>query len=164
LLEYATADGRNLDEVGFLFITATTSTIAAYIAKYILGESSNMDARPQMFLLSFTSFSSMYTSLRSLRYVIFPVQVLFHSCKPISVILFSTIFGKKYKIQKYIYVTVTIIGVILFIIGGPNNNTELSMSVIGAIMLLLSLGFEGATSAYEEKLMGDRVRNYFVNY
>ena len=160
LLEYSTADGRNLDEIGFLFLTASISTVVAYTAKYILGEPSIDHNRYQIFILSFTSFSSMYTSLRSLRYVIFPVQVLFHTCKPVSVILFSTLFGRRYKAQKYLYVTLTMLGVFLFTSGRPNSDNEVKMSMIGTLMLLISLGFEGATSAYQEKLMGEKVRKY----
>ena len=49
----------------------------------------------KMLVLSCTSIASTFTSIRSLRYVIFPVQVLFKSCKPVPVMIFGTILGKR---------------------------------------------------------------------
>lgn len=43
---------------------------------------------------------STFTSVRSLRYVIFPVQVLAKSCKPIPVMIMGALMGKKYPIKK----------------------------------------------------------------
>lgn len=158
ILEYVTADGRMLDEISFLFITATTATIASYLARWVSGETHNEGSRMEMFALSVTSMASMYTSLRSLRYVIFPMQVLFHACKPVPVILFGNCFGKTYHAQKYLYVFSVISGVVLFIGGDPSKSKagvdgSSQSSMIGVIMLLLSTCLEGGTSAYEEKLM-----------
>ena len=118
-----------------------------------------------MLVLSCTSIASTFTSVRSLRYVIFPVQVLFKSCKPVPVMIFGTILGKRYPLQKYVNVVVITTGVALFMGGGSSSNSSGETSLIGALMLSLSLCFDGATGAYEDKLMGsDHVEPFDLMY
>ena len=172
ILEYITADGRKLDEIQFLFVTASIATIAAYILRWFFGGVPNEGNKLDMFTLSITTMASMYTSLRSLRYVIFPMQVLFHACKPVPVILFGNCFGKTYHAQKYAYVCIVIIGVVLFIGGGDSDtdNTETDASVtqsslVGICMLIVSTCLEGGTSAYEEKLMSkQQVEEFQIDF
>jgi solute carrier family 35 (UDP-galactose transporter), member B1 len=120
-----------------------------------------------MFILSCTSIASTFTSVRSLRYVIFPVQVLFKSCKPVPVMLFGTMLGKKYPLEKYVNVIIITSGVALFMGGGASGGASGggTTSVMGALMLSLSLCFDGATGAYEDKLMGnDHVEPFDLMY
>ena len=119
-----------------------------------------------MLVLSCTSIASTFTSVRSLRYVIFPVQVLFKSCKPVPVMIFGTMLGKRYPLHKYVNVVVITTGVALFMGGGSSsNNSGGETSLIGAIMLSVSLCFDGATGAYEDKLMGnDHVEPFDLMY
>ena len=95
VLEYATSGGRRLHELSFVFATTTVYTITAAIAKFVFGEESAQIPKKQMLVLSFTSMASSWTSVRSLRYVIYPVQVLFKSCKPVPVMFFGVVLGKK---------------------------------------------------------------------
>ena len=109
-------------------------------------------------------FSSTFTSIRSLRYVIFPVQVLFKSCKPVPVMIFGTLLGKRYPIQKYVNVVIITTGVALFMGGGSGAGGG-ETSLLGALMLSISLCFDGATGAYEDKLMGqDHVGPFDLMY
>ncbi len=96
------------------------------------------------------------------RYVIFPIQVLAKSCKPVPVMIMGAFMGKKYPLRKYINVCLIVAGVGLFMGGGDkksksqnNNDEELSSSsqIIGIILLFISLCFDGGTGAYEDKLM-----------
>ena len=52
------------------------------------------------------------------RYVIFPIQVLARSCKPVPVLLIGTLLGKKYPRRKYISVFLIVCGVAMFMGGG----------------------------------------------
>merc|ERR1712157_21421 len=67
--------------------------------------------------------------------------------------------GKKYPLRKYINVCLIVSGVALFMGGGDtskkdSSNTENSFSsVIGIVLLFISLCFDGGTGAYEDKLM-----------
>jgi len=111
-----------------------------------------------MLTLSLTSIASTFTSVRSLRYVIYPVQVLFKSCKPVPVMLFNLVLGKRYKLVKYVNVIIITAGVGLFMGGGSSahkggDDPKSDTLLLGAIMLSVSLCFDGATGAYEDQLM-----------
>lgn len=161
VLEYVTSNGRKLHELSFVFVTTTIYSITAYIMRIIFNEKVTTIKKSNMMFLSFTSLISTYTSIRSLRYVIYPVQVLFKSCKPVPVMLFGFFLGKKYPLRKIVNVMIITIGVSLFMGAGSSSKghdstteaTGLSGTLIGAIMLSISLCFDGATGAYEDKLM-----------
>eukprot|EP01038_Epipyxis_sp_PR26KG_P009742 gene9742-13108_t len=158
VLEYVTSDGRKLHELSFVFVTTAIYSITAYIAHSIFGEKPSDISKYQMLTLSLTSIASTFTSVRSLRYVIYPVQVLFKSCKPVPVMVFGIILGKKYPLRKYVNVIIITTGVALFM-GGGNSTSKpgggSDSTLIGALMLSVSLCFDGATGAYEDKLMGN---------
>lgn len=156
-LEYVTSGGRKLHEASFIFITTSIYSLTAYIARWIFNEKASDISKYNMLFLSLTSIASTYSSIRSLRYVIYPVQVLFKSCKPVPVMVFGTLLGKTYSWQKYLNVVVITTGVALFIGGGKSSYKSDGGSgamFLGVVMLFISLCFDGATGAYEDKLMG----------
>ena len=168
VLEYATSGGRKLHEVSFVFVTTSIYAITAYCARELFGEKPTDISKYQMLILSLTSIASTITSVRSLRYVIYPVQVLFKSCKPVPVMLFGTILGKKYALRKYVNVIIITTGVALFMGAGsstrkPGGGSETTL--MGGVLLSISLCFDGATGAYEDKLMGnDHVEPFDLMY
>ena len=58
--------------------------------------------------------------MRSLRYVIYPIQILAKSCKPIPVMLFGVVLGERYPLKKFINVGFIVSGVALFMGGGSS--------------------------------------------
>ena len=167
VLEYATSGNRKLHEVSFVFVTTSIYAITAYVARELFGEKPTEISKYQMLILSVTSIASTITSVRSLRYVIYPVQVLFKSCKPVPVMLFGTILGKKYPLRKYVNVIIITTGVALFM--GAGSSTRKAgggeTTLMGAVLLTISLCFDGATGAYEDKLMGnDHVEPFDLMY
>ena len=155
-LEYATSGGRKLHEWSFVFVTASIYAITAFVARAIFGEKTTVISKFNMMLLSITSIISTFTSVKSLRYVIYPVQVLFKSCKPVPVMAFNVMLGKRYKLVKYLNVAIITIGVILFMGGGNSSYVDTPRTdpmVMGVLMLSISLCFDGATGAYEDVLM-----------
>jgi UDP-galactose transporter B1 len=69
---------------------------------------------------------------------------------------FNVILGKRYKLVKYIHVMLIIIGVGVFLAAGDsmqNSSVGSNTTLLGAIMLSVSLCFDGATGAYEDRLM-----------
>jgi UDP-galactose transporter B1 len=71
--------------------------------------------------------------------------------------IFGTLLGKKYPFRKYVNVIIITSGVALFMGGGSSAKKAgggSDTSLMGAIMLSISLCFDGATGAYEDKLMG----------
>jgi solute carrier family 35 (UDP-galactose transporter), member B1 len=168
-LEYATSGGRHLHEISFVFVTTSVYALTAYVAKHLKGEKEANISKYQMLILSCTSIASTLSSVGSLRYVIFPVQVLFKSCKPVPVMLFGKILGKKYSFRKYVNVGIITSGVALFMLGGDSSNSDSSSGadsiLIGAALLSVSLCFDGATGAYEDKLMEkDEAGPFFLMY
>ena len=168
VLEYVTSGGRKLHEISFLFVTTTIYALTAYFARNIFNEKPTDISKYKMLILSLTSIASTFTSVRSLRYVIYPVQVLFKSCKPVPVMIFGTILGKKYPLRKYVNVIIITTGVALFMGGGsstrkPGGGSDTTL--IGGLMLSVSLCFDGATGAYEDKLMAqDSVEPFDLMY
>lgn len=161
LLEYTTSAERKLHELSFLFVTSLFYTITAATGRYVRDESPTTIPPSRFVVLGMTSMGSTFCSVRSLRYVIYPIQVLAKSCKPIPVMFMGALMGKKYQIKKYINVVFIVCGVGLFMGGGDTskkhskNTMELSSTsqVIGIILLFISLCFDGGTGAYEDKLM-----------
>lgn len=171
VLEYVTSGGRKLHELSFVFVTTAIYSLTAFIARGIFGEKPTAISKYQMLTLSMTSIASTFTSVRSLRYVIYPVQVLFKSCKPVPVMIFGIILGKKYPLKKYVNVVIITTGVALFMGGGSSTRssssgpTGVDSTLIGALMLSISLCFDGATGAYEDKLMAkDSVEPFDLMY
>lgn len=170
-LEYATSNGNKLHELSFIFVTTTIYTITAHIASVTNKEEPTNIKKHEMLTLSFTSLASTYTSVRSLRYVIYPVQVLFKSCKPVPVMAFGVLLGKKYPLKKYVNVILITSGVALFMGGGSSvkkdsdGDSFAGSTFLGVLMLTLSLCFDGATGAYEDKLMAnDHVEPFDLMY
>jgi len=156
LMEYATSGGRKLHELSLIFITSLLYTITAYVGRFVRGEVPTTIPKHQMFTLGFTSVGSTFSSVRSLRYVIYPVQVLAKTCKPIPVMLMGAVMGKHYPFKKYMNVLMIVSGVAMFMGGGKGagkSGADAGGQFIGLLLLFLSLCFDGGTGAYEDKLM-----------
>jgi drug/metabolite transporter (DMT)-like permease len=69
--------------------------------------------------------------------------------------LFGVVLGKRYSIRKYVNVIIITAGVALFMGGGSSTSKGGGgdSTLIGALMLSISLCFDGLTGAYEDKLM-----------
>lgn len=165
LLEYATSGGRKLHELSFLFVTSLLYTVTAAAGRYVRDETPTTIPPARFAVLGMTSMGSTFCSVRSLRYVIFPIQVLAKSCKPVPVMIMGAFMGKKYPLRKYINVFLIVAGVGLFMGGGGSSSKKSSSSssendtssssgqIIGIVLLFISLCFDGGTGAYEDKLM-----------
>eukprot|EP00536_Pseudo-nitzschia_multiseries_P001677 jgi/Psemu1/317664/estExt_fgenesh1_pm.C_210045 len=159
ILEYTTSGGRKLHELSFLFVTSGLYTLTAAAGRYVRGEARTTIPPSRFAILGLTSMGSTFTSVRSLRFVIYPIQVLAKSCKPVPVMLMGTLMGKRYPLRKYINVVMIVIGVALFMGGGDNKKGKddeeksTSTQMVGIILLFISLCFDGGTGAYEDKLM-----------
>lgn len=171
VLEYVTSGKEGLHELSFVFVTTAIYSMTAFVARGIFNEKPTEISKYQMLILSLTSISSTYTSVRSLRYVIYPVQVLFKSCKPVPVMFFGVVLGKKYPLKKYVNVIIITTGVALFMGGGSSTSkhsttaSSADTTLIGGALLLVSLCFDGVTGAYEDKLMSkDHVEPFDLMY
>lgn len=118
LLEYATSGGKHLHELSFLFVTSLLYTMTASVGRYIRAEKPSTIPPAQFAVLGLTSMGSTFFSVRALRYVIYPIQVLAKSCKPVPVMLMGALMGKKYPAKKYVKVVLIVGGVGMFMMGG----------------------------------------------
>mmetsp|Transcript_5665 Transcript_5665/g.11570 ORF Transcript_5665/g.11570 Transcript_5665/m.11570 type:complete len:495 (+) Transcript_5665:174-1658(+) len=118
LLEYATSGDRRLHELSFLFVTSVLATITAWVGRTVKRETITDIPANRFLVLGLMSIGSTFCAIRSLRYVIFPIQVLARSCKPVPVLLIGTLLGKKYPRRKYISVLLIVCGVAMFMGGG----------------------------------------------
>ena len=137
--------GRHLHEISFLFVTCTIYAMIAFVARRLRNEKQTKIPKINMLMLSVSSILSTFTSVRSLRYVIYPVQVLAKSCKAVPVLLFGVLMGKSYPPRKFVTVAIITTGVILFMGGGSSSHTGgAETTYVGAAMLIVSLCFDGA--------------------
>ena len=117
LLEYATSGDNTLHELSFLFVTSGLYTLTAAAGRYVRDEKPTSIPPARFAVLGLTSMGSTFCSVRSLRYVIYPIQVLAKSCKPVPVMIMGAFMGKKYPARKYLNVCLIVLGVALFMGG-----------------------------------------------
>jgi solute carrier family 35 (UDP-galactose transporter), member B1 len=163
LMEYTTSGGRKLHELSFLFVTSGLYTLTAAAGRYVRDETPTTIPPARFAVLGLTSMGSTWCSVRSLRYVIYPIQVLAKSCKPVPVMLAGTILGKRYPLRKYFNVALIVGGVAMFMGGGDGDGAAKKEGVaaaghgddpasegspsqmIGILLLFISLSFDGFT-------------------
>ncbi len=140
-------------------MTSLLYTLTGSVGRYIRAEKQSTIPPAQFAVLGLTSMGSTFFSVRALRYVIYPIQVLAKSCKPVPVMLMGALMGKKYPPKKYLKVLLIVGGVGLFMGGGDKSKKsdgdekDASSQMIGVSLLFISLCFDGGTGAYEDKLM-----------
>eukprot|EP00522_Entomoneis_paludosa_P011192 CAMPEP_0172443906 /NCGR_PEP_ID=MMETSP1065-20121228/4085_1 /TAXON_ID=265537 /ORGANISM="Amphiprora paludosa, Strain CCMP125" /LENGTH=545 /DNA_ID=CAMNT_0013194299 /DNA_START=130 /DNA_END=1767 /DNA_ORIENTATION=- len=160
LLEKMASQQDEWHELSFLFVSSLISTVVAVLGRWIRQEPIVALPWLQFLLLGGLNLGSSFCSVRSLRYVIFPVKVIAKSCKPVPVMLMGTVMGKKYPLSKYLQVLVTVSGVALVLGGGgdfhkANKGDAISVSwqVMGLAMLAVSLCLDGGLGAFEDYLV-----------
>lgn len=67
-------------------------------------------------ITAFLYFLAMVCSNLALQFINYPTQVIAKSCKPITVMIFGVLLGRKsYSFKKYIFVGMVVVGVIMFL-------------------------------------------------
>uniref|UniRef100_A0A182SBC4 Sugar phosphate transporter domain-containing protein n=1 Tax=Anopheles maculatus TaxID=74869 RepID=A0A182SBC4_9DIPT len=97
----------------------------------------------------------MISSNMALRWVAYPMQVVAKAAKPIPVMLLGVLVGRKsYTWQKYCFVLLIVVGVVLFMFkdSKPNSGTVLEHESLGQLLLILSLLMDGLTGAVQERM------------
>ena len=105
--------------------------------------------------LALSYLTAMVSSNMSLQFVNYPTQVIGKSCKPIPVMIFASIFGKKvYNLSKYLSVLIIVIGIVIFMYKEDRKTMIRSSSYFdfGERLLLLSLIMDGVTASIQEKI------------
>ncbi|EQC33586.1 hypothetical protein SDRG_08694 [Saprolegnia diclina VS20] len=155
LLERLTIDGKGPNEFVLMFVSCIIYACISYAGR-VLGRE-RIDTAPWhvFLLLSFTTFCSSYLSVLALRYVSYIFRVLGKTCKPIPIMAIGLLLGKSYPRRKYASVALVTLGAIIFFAFMQRRHAEspATDAALGALLVLISLGFDGATGALEEKFM-----------
>lgn len=102
-----------------------------------------------------TYLLAMVSSNMALRWVPYPTQVIGKSAKPIPVMLLGVLIGRKsYSIQRYCFVMLIVLGVVLFMMKDGKTSAVANDQLvgIGEILLILSLSMDGLTGAIQERM------------
>lgn len=104
-----------------------------------------------------TYLLAMVSSNMALRWVPYPTQVVGKSAKPIPVMILGVIIGRKsYAIQRYLFVLLIVIGVVLFMLKDVKHDPAKEVAEqalgIGEVLLFLSLSMDGLTGAVQERM------------
>lgn len=95
----------------------------------------------------------MVSSNMALRWVAYPTQVIAKSAKPIPVMILGVLIGRKsYSLQKYLFILIIVLGVVLFMYKEGKVNPNSENAGLGEILLFLSLSMDGLTGAIQERL------------
>jgi solute carrier family 35 (UDP-galactose transporter), member B1 len=95
----------------------------------------------------------MVSSNMALRWVAYPAQVVAKSAKPIPVMLLGVLIGRKsYTAQKYCFVFLIVLGVVMFMFKEGKGGAAAESTGLGEILLLLSLSMDGLTGAIQERM------------
>lgn len=102
---------------------------------------------------AFTYLSAMVCGNMALRWITYPTQVIAKSSKPIPVMLLGVLLAhKRYTIQKYFFVLMIVVGVIMFIYKDGKGKDDESNNHIGLILIGMSLLSDGILGAIEDRM------------
>lgn len=162
---------RVLGEMSLTFVFCFFYSIVALGLRAANKEAPSTMPQSKLVIVGLLAFGSTIASMVALRYVTFITRILGKSCKSIPVMLVGLFLGKKYALKKYVSVVVLSIGVAVFLVGTAHEKQhhkavqtneirdhvavhERTPNVfLGFSLLLLSLLFDGATGALEDKYM-----------
>lgn len=151
-------DGSRGERFTFTLALVGVQCICNWIfAKAILiAKPQGADTTPKMYYASssLTYLLAMISSNMALLWVAYPMQVVAKSAKPIPVMLLGVLLGRKsYTLQKYMFVLLIVIGVILFMFkDGKTSTAPLENEGLGQLLLILSLTMDGLTGAVQERM------------
>lgn len=111
---------------------------------------------------SIANFLATTSSNTALRWVTYPMQVIFKSAKPIAVMIIGLVICKRYPIQRYFFVVLIVIGVVVFKLfeskdGKPDESIKwvdgTNWEEIGGIgLLILSVSMDGILGNIQDRI------------
>jgi len=139
--------------VYLLFFQTFCAVLTSKLVIFLLRLPGNAAPITSYFLVSATFILAQFFSVHSLLYVSYPAAVLAKSCKPIPVMLIGIfVLRKHYAFSKYVYVGMMCLGIVFFSYN-PNKGTDHATTMWGYILLAASLGLDGVTGNFQEKLV-----------
>lgn len=100
-----------------------------------------------------TYLLAMVSSNMALRILPYPTQVVAKSARPATVTLLGVLIGRKsYALQKYLFLLIIVLGVVLFMYKEGEINTSSENSGLGELLLCISLLMDGLKGAIHERM------------
>ena len=114
---------------------------------------------------SFCYFSAMLASNYALKWVSYPTQVIGKSCKPIPILILTTILAKRSQpLKRWLAILCIVMGVVMFNLFKQGKTIDYTMS-IGDLFILVSLLFDGLTASFQEVIRVEyRTNPYLLMY
>uniref|UniRef100_A0A182MGA7 Sugar phosphate transporter domain-containing protein n=1 Tax=Anopheles culicifacies TaxID=139723 RepID=A0A182MGA7_9DIPT len=150
-------DGSRGERFTYMLALVGVQCVCNWIfAKALLAVSPQPDdGTPKVYYASsaLTYLLAMISSNMALRWVAYPMQVVAKAAKPIPVMLLGVLVGRKsYTLQKYVFVLLIVVGVVLFMFKDKKSDTVLEHESLGQLLLVLSLLMDGLTGAVQERM------------
>lgn len=162
--EYETVeDGKSVTKIEKYTCTLTlvfVQCIINYIIATIVLQTKNHpeDKTPRLYYasVSLTYLLAMVCSNMALQWVPYPTQVVGKSAKPIPVMILGVLIGRKsYTLQKYFFVLMIVVGIVLFMLKEKAGSASQETLGIGELLLCLSLTMDGLTGAVQVNNLND---------
>lgn len=161
---------RVLGEMSLTFVFCLFYAVVALGLRAANKEKPSTMPQSMLAIVGVLAFGSTISSMVALRYVTFITRILGKSCKSIPVMLVGVLLGKTFAFKKYLSVVVLSIGVAIFLVGTAHEKQHRAVQhneehdhvhehertpnmFLGISLLLVSLLFDGATGALEDKYM-----------
>lgn len=142
---------------------------AKFILKFIIKQGRDTTRPTYYGICSLTYLTAMVSSNMALQYLSYPTQVVGKSCKPIPIMILGVLIGgKRHSLKKYLFVSMIVAGVALFMykkdhsvpskhdVNEPDSfMSYLSALGIGELLLILSLSMDGVTGAIQERMKAE---------
>lgn len=151
-----------LPEVNILTLLSLVSPRHPIIKPTLLHISAILIARPQpkdathwgyYASSALTYLLAMVSSNMALRWVNYPTQVVAKAAKPIPVMILGVLIGRKsYSMQKYLFILLIVVGVVMFMYKEGQASKSTESTGLGEILLFLSLSMDGMTGALQERM------------
>ncbi|KAK3106460.1 hypothetical protein FSP39_020464 [Pinctada imbricata] len=142
--------------LSLVFIQCIINAIAAKIAMYLWQKERDQTPSRMYTICSLSYLGAMLASNHALQHVSYPTQVLGKSAKPIPVMILGILFARKrYPPLKFLFVTMIVIGVALFLYKDNKASAKVentSLFGFGELLLLVSLTLDGVTGATQENM------------
>ena len=111
---------------------------------------------------SFCYFSAMLASNYALKWVSYPTQVIGKSCKPIPILILTTVLAKRSQpLKRWLAIFCIVLGVVLFNLFKQGKTIDYTMS-IGDLFILISLLFDGLTASFQEVIRAEYKTNPYL--
>lgn len=133
---------------------AMNALMAVVLLKTVWKQGHDATSTHYHFFASIFYLGAMLSSFIALKYVNYPTQVVAKSCKPIPVMILGVLLARKrYPLLKYIFVTLIVVGVALFMYKDNHDKGSADeSSMFGNLLLMLSLTGDGLLGSVQDRM------------